>query len=69
MSAKNKAADRAGRVEKLAKGVDQTFVRLVYLSPIALLALLLFDQARDYGGALILISLTLALVWAIMDNR
>lgn len=69
MSTNRPSADRTGKVEQFAKGLDRTFVKLVYISPFALVALLLSDQLRDHGGVLIIICLVAAALWAFADTQ
>ncbi|WEL29836.1 hypothetical protein [Haloferax volcanii] len=54
-------------VESIAKGVDGAFMRLVYISPFVLLALLLSETAREYGFPLIVAGLIVATAWAAID--
>lgn len=54
---------------KVARGFNETFLRLVYLSPLALTVLLVFDGVRAYDFAAIVLGIALATVWTIVDAR
>lgn len=51
----------------LAKGFDRALVRLLQLSPFALLLLLLSDAARSYSGMIIAVCVGLAILFAFTD--
>lgn len=51
----------------LAKGADRMLVRLLYLSPIALVVLLAIDSAHEYGATVMGAALAIAMMWATYD--
>jgi len=55
----------ASTAEKIASGVDEVFLNLVYISPFALLLLLISDQAQDLGYVVMGLSVALAVLWAL----
>lgn len=53
--------------KRLAKGFDRALVRLLHLSPFALLLLLLWETARSNSGIIIVTCVVLATLLALSD--
>ncbi|MFK8215592.1 MULTISPECIES: hypothetical protein [Haloferax] len=63
----DEAQGGVSNIESLAKGIDDAFMRLVYLSPFALAALLLWEDAQGYGVWAMVGGVVIAVVWALLD--
>lgn len=63
----DEAQSGVANIESLARGVDGAFMRLVYLSPFVLIALLLVEETQEYGVWLMLAGVAFAVIWTLLD--
>jgi len=64
MSTRNTESEQ-DRIEKVAEGFNQTFLRLVYLSPLALIIILAAEIPQQYDFLTMLAGIVAATGWTL----
>lgn len=64
----DQAQSSSNHIKQFAKGVDEAFKILVYLSPIALFLLLFSEEMRELGWLIMLVGVAVSVVYSALRN-